>query len=263
MTNVFGSQNVISACERLGVGRLVFISTDKAVEPVSAMGATKRLAELLTVASARRTGRPYVAVRFGNVLGSSGSVIPIFQRQLELGRPITITHADATRYFMTIPEAVSLILQAGATPDSGVIFVLDMGDPVKIVDLARDLIHLSGLTEENVPIVYTGLRAGERLHESLFHDHETTDRTGHPSIMRVRASAIGTVGKPLQELLGDLAAATQDHDDIRVRDLLRRVASLSNMPVEAQAAPAAAPADPAAATAPAPAPAPTPREATK
>jgi FlaA1/EpsC-like NDP-sugar epimerase len=263
MTNVFGSQNVISACERLGVGRLVFISTDKAVEPVSAMGATKRLAELLTVASARRTGRPYVAVRFGNVLGSSGSVIPIFQRQLELGRPITITHADATRYFMTIPEAVSLILQAGATPDSGVIFVLDMGDPVKIVDLARDLIHLSGLTEENVPIVYTGLRAGERLHESLFHDHETTDRTGHPSIMRVRASAIGTVGKPLQELLGDLAAATQDHDDIRVRDLLRRVASLSKMPVEAQAAPAAAPADPAAATAPAPAPAPTPREATK
>ena len=267
MTNVFGSQNVISACERLGVGRLVFISTDKAVEPVSAMGATKRLAELLTVASARRTGRPYVAVRFGNVLGSSGSVIPIFQRQLELGRPITITHADATRYFMTIPEAVSLILQAGATPDSGVIFVLDMGDPVKIVDLARDLIHLSGLTEENVPIVYTGLRAGERLHESLFHDHETTDRTGHPSIMRVRASAIGTVGKPLQELLGDLAAATQDHDDIRVRDLLRRVASLGKVPVEAQAAagaaPAAAPTDPAAATAPAPAPTPTPREASE
>ncbi len=115
MTNVIGSGNVISACERLGVKRFVLISTDKAVEPIGVMGATKRLAELLTVASARRTGRPYVAVRFGNVLGSSGSVIPIFQRQLEQGRPLTITHADATRFFMTIPEAVSLILQAGAT----------------------------------------------------------------------------------------------------------------------------------------------------
>ena len=227
MTNVFGSQNVISACERLGVKRFVLISTDKAVEPVSAMGATKRLAELLTVASARRTGRPYVAVRFGNVLGSSGSVIPIFKRQLELGKPITITHADATRYFMTIPEAVSLILQAGATTDSGVIFVLDMGDPVKIVDLARDLIRLSGLSEANVPIVYTGLRAGERLHETLFHDHETTDRTGHPSIMRVRAGAVGSVGATLDKLLAELAAATQRHDDDRVREILRKVASFS------------------------------------
>jgi FlaA1/EpsC-like NDP-sugar epimerase len=227
MTNVFGSQNVISACERLGVKRFVLISTDKAVEPVSAMGATKRLAELLTVASARRTGRPFVAVRFGNVLGSSGSVIPIFKRQLELGRPITITHADATRYFMTIPEAVSLILQAGATKDSGAIFVLDMGDPVKIVDLARDLIRLSGLSEADVPIVYTGLRAGERLHETLFHDHETTDRTGHASIMRVRASAVGPVGAPLDKLLAELASATKRHDDDRVREILRKVATLS------------------------------------
>jgi FlaA1/EpsC-like NDP-sugar epimerase len=235
MTNVFGSQNVISACERLGVKRFVLISTDKAVEPVSAMGATKRLAELLTVASARRTGRPYVAVRFGNVLGSSGSVIPIFQRQLELGRPITITHADATRYFMTIPEAVSLILQAGATPDSGVIFVLDMGEPVKIVDLARDLIRLSGLSEEKVPIVYTGLRAGERLHESLFHDHETTDRTDYPSIMRVRAAAVGPVGEPLEKLLAELAPATLRHDDDLVRGLLRKVAGLSQPPVEGTA----------------------------
>ena len=227
MTNVFGSQNVISACERLGVKRFVLISTDKAVEPISAMGATKRLAELLTVAAARRTGRPYVAVRFGNVLASSGSVIPIFQRQLEAGRPITITHADATRYFMTIPEAVSLVLEAGSTPDSGVIFVLDMGEPVKIVDLARDLIRLSGLAEDQVPIVYTGLRAGERLHESLSHDHETTDRTAHESIMRVRASAVGTVGEDLEKLLAQLAPAVRRHDDDEVRDLLRKVAGLS------------------------------------
>jgi FlaA1/EpsC-like NDP-sugar epimerase len=239
MTNVFGSQNVISACERLGVKRFVLISTDKAVEPISAMGATKRLAELLTVASARRTGRPYVAVRFGNVLASSGSVIPIFQRQLEQGRPITITHADATRYFMTIPEAVSLVLQAGSTPDSGVIFVLDMGEPVKIVDLARDLIRLSGLAEDQVPIVYTGLRAGERLHESLSHDHEITERTGHDSIMRVRANAVGVVGEELEALLGELEAATRRHDDDRVRELLRGVAALSRPAAEAPAGEAA------------------------
>ena len=239
MTNVFGSQNVISACERLGVKRFVLISTDKAVEPISAMGATKRLAELLTVASARRTGRPYVAVRFGNVLASSGSVIPIFQRQLEQGRPITITHADATRYFMTIPEAVSLVLQAGSTPDSGVIFVLDMGEPVKIVDLARDLIRLSGLAEDQVPIVYTGLRAGERLHESLSHDHEITERTGHDSIMRVRANAVGVVGEELEALLGELEVATRRHDDDRVRELLRGVAALSKPAAEAPAGDAA------------------------
>ena len=227
MTNVFGSRNVISACERLGVKRFVLISTDKAVEPISAMGATKRLAELLTVASARRSGRPFVAVRFGNVLGSSGSVIPIFKRQLEQGKPITITHADATRYFMTIPEAVSLILQAGSTPDSGVIFVLDMGQPVRIVDLARDLIRLSGLAEESVPIVYTGLRAGERLHEALFHDHETTEQTGHASIMRVRGNAVGAVGEPLNTFLAELEPAVRRHDDDNVRDLLRTVASLS------------------------------------
>jgi FlaA1/EpsC-like NDP-sugar epimerase len=226
MTNVIGSGNVISACERLGVKRLVLISTDKAVEPIGAMGATKRLAELLTVAGARRTGRPYVAVRFGNVLGSSGSVIPTFQRQLEQGRPLTITHADATRFFMTIPEAVSLILQAGATAVGGDIYVLDMGQPVKIVDLARDLIRLSGMDVERVPIVYTGLRAGERLHEALFYDHETTEQTGHESIMRVRADAVGPVGKPLDMLLSELEPAARRHDDNQVREILGRVSAL-------------------------------------
>jgi FlaA1/EpsC-like NDP-sugar epimerase len=228
MTNVIGSRNVIAACERLGVKRLVLISTDKAVEPVGAMGATKRLAELLTVAGARRTGRPYVAVRFGNVLGSSGSVIPIFQQQLEQGRPITITHADATRFFMTIPEAVSLILQAGATADTGDIYVLDMGQPVKIVDLARDLIRLSGLDPQRVPIVYTGLRAGERLHEALFYDHETTERTSHPSILRVRDDAVGPVGEPLEALLARLEPAARRHDDAQVRELLREVPALGS-----------------------------------
>ena len=140
---------------------------------------------------------------------------------------------------MTIPEAVSLVLQAGSTPDSGVIFVLDMGEPVKIVDLARDLIRLSGLAEDQVPIVYTGLRAGERLHESLSHDHEITERTGHESIMRVRANAVGVVGEELEALLGELEAATRRHDDDRVRELLRRVAALSRPAAEAPAGEAA------------------------
>jgi FlaA1/EpsC-like NDP-sugar epimerase len=226
MTNVLGTANVLAASEHADVRRFVLISTDKAVEPIGAMGATKRLAELLTVAAAGRTGRPYVAVRFGNVLGSSGSVIPIFQRQLEQGRPLTITNSDATRYFMTIPEAVSLILQAGATAVGGDIYVLDMGQPVKIVDLARDLIRLSGLDPERVPIVYTGLRAGERLHEALFYDHETTERTAHESILRVRAGAGEAAGEPLRALLAKLEPATRQRDDETVRDLLRSVQQL-------------------------------------
>jgi FlaA1/EpsC-like NDP-sugar epimerase len=238
MTNVIGSHNVIDACERLGVERFVLISTDKAVEPISVMGAAKRLAELLTVASARRSGRPYVAVRFGNVLGSSGSVIPTFQRQLEEGRPLTVTHEEATRFFMTIPEAVSLILQAGATAEIGDLYVLDMGEPVKITDLAKDLIRLSGLDVTRVPIVFTGLRPGERLHEALFYDHETTERTGHESIMRVRADAVGPVGKPLDALLAELEPAARRHDDVLVRELLKRVSALT---APGGAAPATAP----------------------
>jgi FlaA1/EpsC-like NDP-sugar epimerase len=226
MTNVFGTRNVISACERLGVKRFVLISTDKAVEPVGVMGATKRLAELLTVTSARRTGEAYVAVRFGNVLGSSGSVIPTFQGQLEKGRPVTITHPDATRFFMTIPEAVSLILQAGATARSGDIYVLNMGEPVRIVDLARDLMLLSGLDPERVPIVYTGMRAGERLHEALFYDHETTERTSHRSILRVGLDLVGPTGAPLERLLARLEPVAQSHDDDGVRELLREVPAL-------------------------------------
>jgi FlaA1/EpsC-like NDP-sugar epimerase len=226
MTNVFGTRNVLDACERQGVGRFVLISTDKAVEPIGAMGATKRVAELLTVAAARRTGRPYAAVRFGNVLGSSGSVIPTFRRQLEEGRPITITDADTTRFFMTIPEAVSLILQAGSSARAGDIYVLDMGEPVRIVDLARDLILLSGLDPARVPIVYTGLRPGERLHEALFYDHETTELTAHESIMRVRADAVGDVGGALEALVAALEPAAVRRDDTTVRALLRTVAEL-------------------------------------
>jgi FlaA1/EpsC-like NDP-sugar epimerase len=225
LTNVVGTRNTLRACEKVGVERFVLISTDKAVDPVSAMGLTKRLAELLTVAAAQRTGRPYVAVRFGNVLGSSGSVVPTFQRQLAEHRPITITHPDATRYFMTIPEAVSLILEAAAEPRSGDIYVLDMGDPIRIVDLARDLIRLSGLEPDDVPIVYTGLRAGERLHETLLHDDETVEGTEHAGILRARTGAAPDAAR-LDAFVDALAAAAWIRDDRAVRDSLRHVVEL-------------------------------------
>ena len=227
LTNVVGTRNVLRACERIGVGRFVLISTDKAVSPVGAMGLTKRLAELLTRATAVRTGRPYVAVRFGNVLGSSGSVVPMFQRQLAEGKPITITHEDVTRYFMTIPEAVSLILESAAQPRSGDIYVLDMGEPIRIVDLARDLISLSGLDPDEVPIIYTGLRAGERLHETLLHDDEAVEPTSHPGIMRARTGAQPDPAY-LDAFVDRLAASATVRDDRTVRELLRQVASLGD-----------------------------------
>jgi FlaA1/EpsC-like NDP-sugar epimerase len=186
MTNIFGTRNVLNACEAYGVERFVLISTDKAVDPVSVMGATKRFAELLTAASASRTGRPYVAVRFGNVLGSSGSVIPILQEQLRAGGPITITDLEATRFFMTIQEAVSLVLEAGSLAGKGELFVLDMGEPIGIVDLAMDLARLSGIDPTGVRVSVTGLRPGERLHERLFASHERLEPSGQPGILLVR-----------------------------------------------------------------------------
>jgi FlaA1/EpsC-like NDP-sugar epimerase len=163
LTNVIGTRNILRACEAVAVPRFVLVSTDKAVNPVGVMGGTKRLAELMTIASAQRTGRAHVAVRFGNVLGSSGSVVPTFLAQIEARQPITVTDPDATRYFMTISEAVTLLLEAGALASSGGIYVLDMGEPIRIVDLARDLIRLAGIDPNDVPITITGLRPGERL----------------------------------------------------------------------------------------------------
>jgi FlaA1/EpsC-like NDP-sugar epimerase len=176
--NVLGTRNVLRAAEQYGVERLIFISTDKAVNPTSIMGATKRLAELLVVGAARRSGQAYMVVRFGNVLGSRGSVIPIFQRQIAAGGPLTITHPDMRRYFMTIPEAVQLVLQASELGQGGEIFVLDMGQPVRILDLATDLIKLSGLEPgRDIKIVYTGIRPGEKLNEELFLEEEDCRRT--------------------------------------------------------------------------------------
>jgi FlaA1/EpsC-like NDP-sugar epimerase len=185
--NVGGTLALLDAAASAGVGRFVLVSTDKAVRPSSVMGASKRIAEMLVADTARRTGRPYVSVRFGNVLGSAGSVVPIFQEQLDNGRPLTVTDAEMTRYFMTIPEAAWLILDAAALSRSGDVFVLDMGDPVRIVDLARDVARLAGRDPDSQPITITGLRPGEKLHEELYYENEHIEATAAPKVLRVRS----------------------------------------------------------------------------
>jgi FlaA1/EpsC-like NDP-sugar epimerase len=182
-TNVLGTLNSARAAAECGARRFVMISTDKAVNPTNVMGASKRLAELMVQrVAAEYAQTSYVSVRFGNVLGSSGSVVPLFTAQIARGGPVTVTHPDIVRYFMTIGEAAQLVLQAGLMGSSGQIFVLDMGEPVKILELARMLIRLSGKTEHEIPITYTGLRPGEKLYEELLADDETTERTPHPKL---------------------------------------------------------------------------------
>ena len=183
--NVFGTANVVRSALNSGTERLVVISTDKAVAPRSLMGASKRIAEIIVRDAARRSGRAFMAVRFGNVLGSRGSVVPHFKRQIEKGGPITITHPEMTRFFMTIPEAVHLVLQAGGLGSGGELFVLNMGEPVRILDLAQDLIKLSGYDPDEIPITYTGMRPGEKLHEALWERDAVVQPTAHPDILRV------------------------------------------------------------------------------
>jgi FlaA1/EpsC-like NDP-sugar epimerase len=221
-TNIIGTQNLIEASERHGVSRFVLISTDKAVNPRGVMGASKRVAEMLVQDIARRNGKTFVAVRFGNVLGSSGSVIPIFKEQIAAGGPVTVTHPEARRYFMTIPEAVQLVIQAAAMGKGGEIFVLDMGEPIKIIDLAMDLIALSGLDPgRDIDIVYTGLRPGEKLCEELFREGERVRATKHEHILIAEADDLD--GARLHEGVLELEKRAREMDEKGIKQKLREL----------------------------------------
>lgn len=217
--NIAGTKNVVDAAVAAGVRNFVLISTDKAVRPTSVMGATKRLAEILVQHAALTQHRNFVSVRFGNVLGSRGSVVPTFLRQIRAGGPVTVTHPEMCRYFMTIPEAVQLVLQAGALGCGGEVFVLDMGDPVKIVDLAADLVRLSGLElGVDIELRFTGIRPGEKLHEEVFFSGENVISTEHPKVLRARNEAL----EPgiIYGISGLVRAAEEGGSDAELRQLI-------------------------------------------
>ncbi|WP_303774260.1 nucleoside-diphosphate sugar epimerase/dehydratase [Anaerolinea thermophila] len=219
--NVLGTMNVVSAALESGVERLVMISTDKAIRPANIMGATKRLAEMIVLDAARRSGRSYSVVRFGNVLGSRGSVVPLFKRQIARGGPVTITHPEMRRYFMTIPEAVHLVLQASAMGEGGETFVLNMGEQIRILDLAEDLIRLSGLEPgKDIEIVFTGIRPGEKLSEELWDEGVPIEKTEHPEIFRVNPDTSELSGEELRGLVEQILRLAQEGDTHTLINLL-------------------------------------------
>lgn len=218
--NVLGTRNVVEVSITFGVDKLVMISSDKAIRPSSVMGATKRVAELLVLDGARRSNMNYSVVRFGNVLGSRGSVIPRFKRQIAQGGPITITHPDMKRYFMTIPEAVHLVIQASTMGKGGEVFVLNMGEQVRILDLAEDLVRLSGLEpDKDIEIVFTGIRPGEKLSEELWDQWAHYEPTSHPDIVLLADEDIFS-GESLQNTVDELIHLAQEGDSDSIVHLL-------------------------------------------
>jgi FlaA1/EpsC-like NDP-sugar epimerase len=211
INNVFGTHNIVEVAARQNVERLVLISSDKAIRPVNVMGATKRLAEMIVLDAAERYGRAYSIVRFGNVLGSRGSVVPLFKRQIASGGPVTVTHPDMKRYFMTIPEAVHLVIQAAALGIGGEAFVLNMGQQVRILDLAEDLIRLSGLEPgRDIEVVFTGIRPGEKLSEDLWEEGHTFKPTIHPDIFCLSARSEDMRGEELAFTISELTRLARE-----------------------------------------------------
>jgi FlaA1/EpsC-like NDP-sugar epimerase len=231
--NVIGTRVIAEVASECGVKRFVLVSTDKAVRPKNVLGQTKALCEWLVEAAAARgaNGTSFISVRFGNVLGSSGSVIPLFRRQIARGGPVTVTHPDMERYFMTIPEAVQLIVQAGAIGESGDIFVLDMGKPVKIVDLAHNMIRLSGREpDRDIPIEFIGVRPGEKLHEDLWGEGEAAVPTAHPKILRAACRPVDPVW--LEEELAELERLADAGETV---EIVARLGELMRSPQRVQA----------------------------
>lgn len=219
LTNVLGTKNLADAAIENQVEKFVMISTDKAVNPTNLMGACKRVGEIYVQSLSEKSRTQFITTRFGNVLGSNGSVVPLFKQQIAQGGPVTVTHPDITRYFMTIPEASSLVLEAAVMGRGGEIFVFDMGQPVKIVDLARKMIQLAGLRPDvDIPIHFTGLRPGEKMFEELFKESENLLPTHHPKIMKAQKSEIES---EFSEMLVELVASAQDYNDKSVRSMIR------------------------------------------
>ncbi|MCX7817484.1 MAG: polysaccharide biosynthesis protein [Syntrophales bacterium] len=218
-TNILGTINVATAAVNQGVESFILVSTDKAVRPTNVMGATKRVAEMIIQALNRNNGTRFMAVRFGNVIGSSGSVIPLFQEQIARGGPVTVTHPEVMRYFMSIPEATQLILQAGSMGEGGEIFILDMGRPVKILDIARDLIRLNGLTPgEDIAIEFIGMRPGEKLYEELITEGEGISPTEHPKVFVLKGAMPDA--NALFALISELLEIARSFDAARLRHQL-------------------------------------------
>ncbi|QKT05097.1 polysaccharide biosynthesis protein [Ectothiorhodospiraceae bacterium 2226] len=228
--NVVGTRVVAEAADRHGCQSFVLISTDKAVNPTNIMGSTKRVAEIFCQNMARRSNTAFITVRFGNVLGSAGSVVPLFQKQIAAGGPVTVTHPDITRFFMTIPEACQLIMQAGAMGRGGEIFVLDMGEPVRIGDLAEQMVRLSGkVPGRDIEIRYVGLRPGEKLAEELFHEQEGLTRTSHAKIMLADSRRVDWA--KLQDTLAGIESACEEFEEQSLRRALKELVPEMSDPV--------------------------------